>query len=388
MNNRNNNNIVIIAGEASGDQHAAALVKELQKQNPYLIFSGLGGQKLIDCNVDIYFDLTKIAVVGFIEVLKHYFTFRKVFYLILKRIKKIKPSAIILVDYPGFNLRLAKEIKKLKLENTKIIYYISPQVWAWKENRVFSIKKYIDKMLVVFDFEKDFYAKFNYDADFVGHPLIDNLDIKTSRTEILESYGLAEFKFTIGLLSGSREKEVKQLLPIMIKTANIIHKFHPTFQFTVIKAPTINKSLLENIVNEFADNTLKIKIINERSIDAINATDFCIVASGTATLETAILAKPMVIIYKTSPITYLLAKLFVKIKFIGLVNIIANKQIVPELIQNQANPKNLSQTIENIINDDDLMDETKHELFKIKKKLGLGGASFNAAKIILETISK
>jgi len=195
--------IILIAGEASGDMHAARLVDALRQLDPSLTFSGLGGQNMLTSGVRIHHDLTKLAVVGFIEVFRHYSELRKIFRMILKKIRDLKPLAVILVDYPGFNLRLAKKIKKM---NTKVIYYISPQVWAWKENRVHEIKKNVDAMLVLFQFEKKFYGKYGVNVHFVGHPLIDTVVPQISKDKFLHSHGLKDYQLTIGLLPGSREK--------------------------------------------------------------------------------------------------------------------------------------------------------------------------------------
>ena len=380
MTEQKNKKIFIIAGEASGDLHAAKLVEELQALDPNISFYGLGGANMRNVGVDLYMDLTEIAVVGFFEVLKNYNTFKRAFDLVLKKIKLEKPDAVVLVDYPGFNLRLAKKIKKLGI---KVIYYISPQVWAWKKNRIKLIKKYVDKMLVIFKFEKDFYKLNNVDCDFVGHPLIDSINTKISKDDFLNQHELDEYKLTIGILPGSREKEVSLLLPVMLSAANIIKDDFPMTQFIILKAECIEKDLIKEYST---NNKLNIKIIENQHYDAINSCDLCMVASGTATLETAILQKPMVVTYKTSFLTWILAKLFVKIPNIGLVNIVANKKIMPECIQFDASGENIANELKKIFTDDMKLEELKEELLKVKQTLDLGGASKNAANKILEVI--
>lgn len=375
--------IILIAGESSGDLHAAALVAELSQMNPNLSFSGLGGPKMKAQGVKLYDDLTRMAVVGFVEVIKNYKEFKKLFDMILEKIETTKPDAVVLIDYPGFNLRLAKKIKKLKNCSPKIIYYISPQVWAWKKNRVFTIQKVVDEMLVFFPFEKEFYAKYGINVHCVGHPLVDIVHVKKYKTELLTDNKLKDYCTTIGLLPGSRVKEVENLLPIMIQAAEILQKKHPMIQFLILKAPSINSLLVRRLLHA---KNLNVRIIEKNPYDVINACDACIIASGTATLETAILEKPMVIVYKTAILTYLLAKFFIKIKLIGLVNIVAGKKVVEECVQFNANAKNIAQKIQLLITDDEAADQLKSELKKVKILLGEPNAAKRAAEIICTTI--
>ena len=370
---------LIVAGEASGDVHAAHLVDELKKIDPALTFSGVGGPRLRASGVELYKDISSLAVVGFVEVLKHYREIRGIFNLILKKINDVKPLAVILVDYPGFNLRLAREIKK---RGVKVIYYISPQVWAWKADRVEQVKKYVDKMLVLFRFEEDFYARRGVRVDFVGHPLVDALTAPTDKNKFCQRYGLDTEKLTIGLLPGSRQNEVNALLPVMIGAADLLQKEFTSIQFLVLKAHTIERSLLERYCR---DAVCQPKIIDAGTYDGINACHLCIVASGTATLETAILEKPMVIVYKTSFLTWLMAKLLVKIPYIGLVNVVAGKKIVPECVQFQATPARVAAELRKMITDEIRVTVIKENLRDVKNLLGPPGASRRAAGIIYET---
>jgi len=377
---------MIVAGEASGDMHAARLVTEIQGLDPTVTFSGLGGPKMQESGVELYQDLTKIAVVGFWEVLKHYSSFKKAFQLILKKARQLNPAAIILVDYPGFNLRLAKAIKdSKKLKNTKIIYYISPQVWAWKKKRVHFIKKYVDEMLVIFQFEKEFYAKFGMDVHFPGHPLMDTLKVQTPKTQFLSQHHLQDYKITIGLLPGSRPKEVERILPVMLEAASLLRKEFPMIQFLLIKAPTIDQGIID-VTRSKHPTLLQLHIEEDNTTDVVNACDVCMVASGTATLETAILQKPMVVIYKTSWLTWILAKLFVKIPNIGLVNIVAGKRVVPECLQKQANPTTIANELKMIFTNELKIAEIKTELQKVKESLGEEGAIRRASEIVLKIL--
>ncbi len=371
----------IVAAEASGDAHAAHLVNELKQIDPCLKFSGLGGSCLRANGVELYYDMSALAVVGFIEVLKHYGEIRRVFQLIIKKIDEIRPQAVILVDYPGFNLRLAKEIKR---RNIPVIYYISPQVWAWKENRVQHIKKYVDCMLVLFPFEKEFYARHGMAVEWVGHPLVDSVVAQVPKNKFLDQHGLKADKMTIALLPGSRYHEVCQLLPVMLRAADIIQKEFPQIQFYVLQAHTIEQSLLESFCRQAR---YPLKIVRGETYAGINACDLCVVASGTATLETAILGKPMVIVYKTSLLTWLLARLLVKIPYIGLVNVVAGEKIVPECIQFQATGSCIALELRKMITDKARMAQIKTQLQRIKGMLGRGGSSQRAAQIIYRTIS-
>lgn len=372
--------LLIVAGEASGDMHAAHLAKELKALDPRLKLSGLGGPKMKEAGVELYEDLTRIAVVGFLEVLKHYREFKRAFHLILSKAEEIKPQAVILVDYPGFNLRLARELKK---RNIKVFYYISPQVWAWKEDRIKLIKHVTDKMLVLFKFEEEFYAGHGLKADFVGHPLLDMMKVNSPRDTLLQSVGLPLNKLTIGILPGSRPKEIETLLPIMLESAQALYQNNNKVQFLLIKAPTISAETIQ----KYTQNTsFPIRIITNQTYDGIHACDICMVASGTATLETAILQKPMVVIYKTSFLTWALAKLFVKIPYIGLVNVVAGKKIVPECIQFDATPKKIADEIIAIYTNEIKIAEIKSELSKVKASLGKPGASHQAAQVILQSI--
>ena len=371
--------ILIVAGEASGDMHAAHLVEELKFYNPHLTFSGLGGPRMQAAGVNIYSDLTALAVVGFTEVLRHYPVFKRLFNLMLKKIKETRAEAIILVDYPGFNLRLAKAINK----KVKVIYYISPQLWAWKKNRVQIIKKFVDKMIVLFPFEKKFYARYGIYARFVGHPLIDAINFVTHRDEILIKHQLDPDRKTIGLLPGSRMKEIDRHLPLMLKTAEILQKKYPMLQFILIKAPSVSEEIIKRYLSQ---SRLTIPTFEDQAYELRRACHACMVASGTATLETALLEVPMVVIYKTSFLTWLLAKLFITIPHIALVNVIANKKIVPEFVQYQAKPRSISKELEKIFTNDETWEKIKNDLKEIRNRLGEHGASQRAAQEVLNTI--
>ncbi len=388
MKNKKPKHIIIIAGETSGDIHASNLVKSIKQLDPSVSFSGLGGPRMKKAGVNIYYDMTHIAVVGFFEVIRHIIKFKKIFNLILKKIKEKQPSAVILVDYPGFNIRLAKQIKKIS--TCKVIYYISPQVWAWKEKRIYLLKKYTDKILVFFLFEKELYSKFGMDVKFVGHPLLDTVKTNKTRDEILSSLNLYTDRITIGLLPGSRKKEISRHLPVMLQAAHILNEQLHNIQFVIIKAESITKREINSHLKDYlhSNNPLILKIAKKDRYSVINSCDACMVASGTATLETAILQKPMVVVYKTSFITWIIAKLLIKIPNIGMVNVVAGKRIVPECVQFSAIGEKIAKAIRPYITNKAIISQTKKELKKVKALLGKGGASINAAKIIVKIITE
>lgn len=379
--------IMIVAGEASGDAHAAHLVTELRYLNPGLSFSGLGGPRLQAAGVEIDEDLTRFAVVGFVEVLKHYQDFRRCLKFFLKKVAERRPMAVILVDYPGFNLRLAAAIKKMRRPAFagKVIYYISPQVWAWKENRVSAIKKLVDRMLVLFQFEKKFYWERGVEVDFVGHPLVDSVRIPAvpPSGEILKRTGLSADKITFAILPGSRQKEIESLFPIMLEAAKILHQENPNIQFLVLKAPDLPIELFEKFL---LNTSLPIKVLDKDFYSGLNACDLAMVASGTATLETALLNKPMVVVYKTSFVTWLIAKNLIKIPYIGLVNVVAGTKIVPECIQFAATGRKIADELRKIYQNPSVMKQMITDLQKIRASLGSTGASRRAAEVVLKEI--
>jgi lipid-A-disaccharide synthase len=381
-----NRSIIIIAGEPSADMHGAALVKHISEIDKNIKFYGIGSTLMKKAGVNIFADLTQYAVIGFVEVLKHYSIFKKAFDLTIKKIDKIRPNAIILIDYPGFNLRLAKKTKEL-FPDIKIIYYISPQVWAWGQKRIHLIKKIVDKMLVVFDFEAELYKKYGIDAEFVGHPLFESVKVSNNRQKSFAEFGFSDKDTVIALMPGSREIEVKRILPVMLKAAIILGKKLPEIKFVLIKSDNIKNEQIALLMEKFPN--LNINIVNKNSYDVISSCTYAWVCSGTATLETAILGIPMLITYKTSWLTWLMSKLLIKLPYIGLVNVIARKKIVPELIQGQSNPSNLvSETLLFFNQADNLKNAKKQELQDIKSKLGKGHVDLNAAQTIMKFINK
>ena len=407
--------ILIICGEASGDLHAANLAKALKELNPELKISGVGGPLMLNAGAQIYCDIKGLAVIGFFDVLKKLPKFFYLKRLILEKIKTEKPDAIILVDFSGFNLRLAKAINpsttlcfdklSIRPEQAKrveglridgepsrtinktipIIYYISPQVWASRQGRVKTIKEYIHKMIVFFKFEEEFYRRYGINVDFVGHPLLDIVRPTMNARKFLTKFNLSESKTTIALLPGSRRAEIENILPIMLKASILINKKIKNSQFVIVKSPQVEWNIYNRIIHGL---DIELEIIEDKTYDCLNIADFCLVASGTATLETAIMQKPFVVIYRMSPLNYFLYRPQVKLAFIGMVNIVAGRKTVPEFIQYQATPKNISERVLEILQNPSEIERMKNDLTLVKSSLGEKGASSRAARIIVDFLNK
>lgn len=369
--------ILIVSGEPSGDLHASNLVKDLKALKPGLEFFGLGGGLSRGTGVDVVFDISKLALVGMTEVLKNIFVVGHAYKTVLRAIDDRKPDLAILVDYPGFNLRLAKELKKRSIP---VVYYISPQVWAWGRDRVEIIKKCVKKIVVFFKFEEELYKTYGIDAEFVGHPLMDTVRVTSPKDETIKAYDLSKGKPIIALLPGSRMIEVKKLLPVMIEAAKIIDEKMNGVQFVVARHPALPVELYQSITGP---SGLDIRIAAGDTYNILNVSAIAIVASGTATLETSVIGTPFVLIYKASLLTYIIYNFVVKIRFLGLANIIADREIVPELLQYDATPKNTADTVLRILASPQKTAAMRDDLAMVKASLGSPGARARAAAAIL-----
>ena len=373
--------VMIVAGEASGDLHGAMLVREMRQINPAVDFHGVGGAKMKEAGVRLLADAADIGVVGVTEVFSKIGTFIKIISDIKKSMDRLKPALVILIDFPDFNLNIVA--KAAKKRGIRVFYYISPQVWAWREGRVKQIKKLVDKMAVILPFEVDFYASHGYTVQYVGHPLVDK--VKTSFTQAAArlEFGLSETRTTIGLLPGSRTAEVSRLLPEMMKAAQKISAQIPQVQYILPLADTLNKDRVAGIINP---SGMDVKIVSGRTYDALAACDLAIVTSGTATLEAGLLGVPMVIIYKMSVLSALIGKLIINPKYIGLVNIIAGESVAPELIQLKATGGRIAAEALSILSNRDRKLAMISELKNIRQKLGDPGAARKAAQIACDMI--
>lgn len=371
----------IIAGETSGDIHGANLIRQIKNMDEHAHFCYVGGeemQKVIGEQGIQIEDSKKIALMGFWEVFTHLLILLKLWFKCQKMLKEYFPDVVVLIDYPGFNLRFAKFAKML---NFSVIYYISPKIWAWKTSRIHQIKKYVDKMLCILPFEPEFYQKYNYKDRifYVGNPTVNTVEnFKTEKNknvntkdEFLIKYHLKKDKEIIAVLPGSRTQEIKKMLPLLCK----ISLEFPEYQWVIAGAQGQNKAKYEKILTPYPH----LFWIENQSYELLNYANFALVKSGTSTLETLVFQVPQIVFYKTSLFSYLIAKFFVKIPYISLVNLIAGKKIVEELIQYEFNFKNLTEQIKNLKSSREKMQK---EYQICLEKLGQQDASYQAAKII------
>jgi lipid-A-disaccharide synthase len=375
--------ILIVAGEASGEMYAAELVGAIKarSENFPFHFFGSGGAKMRQEGVEILVDIHRLAVVGPFEAFSHFVYFYAALRLLRREVERRRPCLAILVDFPDFNLRLAKELKALRIP---VVYFISPQVWAWRSGRVHQMKELIDHLLVILPFEKDFYAGFGMAVDYIGHPLVDRVRTSCSRNDFFEKYGLSSEVATVSLLPGSRTKEIKYNLPVLLQTAQRLNREQP-IQFLLPLATTIHRRLIQDVLAEETPR-LPLRLIAEDTYNAVGHSDVAVVASGTATLEAAILGIPLIPVFRISNLTWIVGQYLVRVPFYSLVNLIAGKEIVPELFQNEFNADRLYDEIRKYLADSTLRKRVKMELSLVKEKLGDGGAVEKAVERIMKYI--
>ena len=374
---------MIIAGESSGDLHGAHLASALKKLLPELTLFGLGGRSMKEAGIEILADPTQVAVIGIVEVLRHLPTFRALFHQAVHALDERRPDVVVLIDYPGFNLRFAEEVKR---RGIRLVYYISPQIWAWDPGRIHKIKRLVDRMLVVFPFEKSIYEKAGVPVTFVGHPLLETVKPTLPRLEALEKFGLEDAMPIIGLLPGSRRMEVKRILPVMLAGGEKMQESLPSSaRFLLIKAPHLPWELYKEAL---AHSSLNPKVVERWDYDGIYTCDLVFVASGTATLECALLDRPMLILYKTSWPTYLISRLLIRIPMIGLVNIVGRKKIAPEFVQHRATPARIAQAGLELWGSAENRETMRSAFRELRESLGSPGASLRAAQAILAELDQ
>jgi len=366
-------NILIVAGEPSGDIRAGELIAFLKKTVPNINLWGIGGDAMSGEGVELVEHVRNLSIVGLWEALRSIFKIRRQYIVLKNQITCRKPDLAILIDYPGFNLHLASFLKK---NNIPVVYYIIPQVWAWGKSRIKLIERYISKTLVLFDFEEKLLKKHGIDCTFVGHPLVDSIKPQNVTSD--------SKKNTIALLPGSRKNEILVLLPIMLEAAEKLSSKIKDIKFVLAQNSAVDESLYNKFLTQHP--ALNIVSFHDDTSSALAESGFAIVTSGTATLETALCEVPMVIVYKGSPITYLAFKLFVRIPFIGLVNIIAGKEVAPEFWQQEADPDKLCDAIYKFLNDPDRLVSVKNELRKVSVSLGEKGAARRASEEIAKLL--
>jgi len=374
-----NANIMILAGEPSGDIHGGHLCRELKNISPGIQLFGMGGPKMEEAGFEVVHRIGDTGVVGFWEVYKELGKYWKIFKKMVAVMEERRPDAVILIDYPGFNIRFARKAHQLGI---KVYYYISPQLWAWGQWRIKKIRRYVDKMLVIFPFEKEFYNSHGIEAEFIGHPLIGTLNLDLSKEECQKHLGITSSPM-IGLLPGSRRGEIEKILPILIETAKILQEKIPEAKFIL---PIASIELRPLIEDQLKQTSVKIRTREGSGKEIIVASDLLILASGTVTLEASVYLTPMIIVYKISFFSWLMGKILIKIPFIGLVNIVRGQKIIPEFIQYQARPEAVAQAGLEILTQPEIRERMIGELKIVRDKLGRPGAATRAAAVITNSL--
>lgn len=367
--------VMIVVGEASGDLHGANLITELKKIYPNIFCYGLGGKYMRKAGAEILTDASELSVVGLVEIIRHYPRLHSILKRMINELKINPPDLLVLIDSPDFNLRLAKAAKKYGIN---VLYYISPQVWAWRESRINVIKKCVDMMAVVFPFEVKFYKDANIPVKYVGHPLTKDAVATVSRDSLFQNEKLDARKKLIGIFPGSRKSEIERILPILIDAAENLALQRDDVQFIIPIASTLH----ENFIKQYSNSPLlNIKTTKENIYNVINACDAIAAASGTVTLQITLMQTPYLIVYKVSSLTYYILKRVVNFKFAGIANIIANKEICREFLQNDARPKQIALELEKLLSDKCYSDNMKKEMKVIKEQLGNKDGSAEVAKL-------
>ena len=370
--------VVIVAGEASADLHGSNLVTAMKLLNPGIVFWGIGGEKMAQAGVKILFSASDMAVFGLTEVFSKLRTIFSASKILKSTIKNYRPDLLILIDYPGFNIHIAGTAKRFK---TPVLYYISPQVWAWRRGRIRKIARRVDRMAVILPFEKDIYRQKSLQVDYVGHPLLDECPQDVMKNQVTLKMGVNQGNPLVGLLPGSRKEEIRNLLPVMVDAAGILKSRYPELQCVLPLAPGIDQAFVQS----FIDNSdVTIKLFQGNIYELLSLCDVALVTSGTATLETCIMGVPMVIVYRASLVSSWIARMVVKVPYIGLVNLIAEEEVVPELIQGEVTADRLTHEAMTILDDTEVRENMKKKLEQVREKLGKGGASERTARIAVE----
>jgi lipid-A-disaccharide synthase len=372
--------ILIIAGEPSGDLHGARLVRAIRAQRPDLTFYGIGGDAMAAEGVALRWHVRDMAVMGFTEVLARYGFFRRVFHQMLHEVKQTQPIAVILIDYPGFNLRFAARVHG---PGTKVIYYICPQVWAWGRGRIPKMARDIDRLITIFPFEKKHFRGTGLNVEFVGHPLVDEAGaVFTAPMSALPWQGEPR----VALLPGSRKHEIERILPTMWRAAGCIQSRCPEASFILAAAKPEQEALIRRVVARLSGGPSRWSIVTEQTTSVLRQAKATMVASGTATIETALMRCPMVICYRVSALSYMIGRWLIKVPYIGMVNIVAGKKICPELVQSALTPEKLCEAMMPLLHDGIERGRMLQGLDEVKEKLGSVGAVDRAAHSVLEEI--
>ncbi len=373
-------NILLVCAEASGDLHGGHLVEAARETVPDARWFGCGGDHLDAAGMELIHHVREMSVLGLADVIRAYPRLRRIFYDLVGAARERRPDLAVLIDSPDFNLRLAKPLRRLSIP---ILYYVSPQVWAWKRRRIPKVARLVDRLMCIFPFEPPLYDGTGLAVDYIGHPLADEVRVGRSREAALAAYGLDPAKPTIALLPGSRRHEVAHLLPVFVETARRLQRDLPDCQYLLSRAPTIARSLVADLLAQLPGPAA---LIEGRVHDGVAASDLVWVASGTASLEVALLRRPMVILYKAGWLTAAIARRVVKIPHLGMVNILGGREVVPELLQERATPEHLLAASLPLLTDPAVAARQTEEIDAVVRALDRGGASKRAAEIVAEMV--
>jgi lipid-A-disaccharide synthase len=372
--------ILIIAGEKSGEKYGANLVRQFKRTHPSSVFFGIGGKEMESAGVELIHTIEELAVVGIFELIAHLPRIKRVFNHILKTVKTQAPAAAILIDSPDFNLRLAKVLKKLSIP---VLYYISPTVWAWRKNRLKGIKKTVDKMMLIFPFEEKIYQEHRIPAVYVGHPLLESINLGMNRQEFCQSYRYDFQKKIVAVMPGSRKSEIKFHMPVLMRACGLIQQSYDV-QFAVLLAESLRK---EDIVRFIPPEFENIRIQETHHYETIASSDIALAACGTANLEAALLGTPVVSFYRVSALTYSFGIKFIRIQDYSIVNILTGERVIPELIQKDFTPDNILKEVKNILDSESVRSDMTEHFKQIKDLLGKNRASENAAAELSQLIN-
>ena len=373
---------MIVAGEASGDKHGAKLASALRSLRPSTRFEffGAGGDEMRQAGVETLVDAREVAIMGALEVARALPKFLRVFRRLSDAANERRPRLIVLIDWPEFNLRLARRLKR---DGHRVVYYISPQIWAWRSYRIHAVKRYVERMLVILPFERDYYERSGVEVDYVGHPLLDSVNVTMTREEFCERHGLDPSNPVIALLPGSRHSEMKHILPPMVDAAKLLNRSRPHFQFILPLARTFEPNTIASQIGSTG-----LRVVENDTYNAVAASDLAAVASGTATLETAIIGSPLIVVYRASQLNWRIFRPLINTPFVGMPNLIAGREIAPELLQDDLNGERLAALIVEFLSDPARLRRSRDDLAEVKKKLGEANASERAANKILDLLGK
>jgi len=373
---------MIVAGEASGDKHGAKLVAALRALRPGMRFEffGAGGDEMRQAGVETLVDAREVAIMGALEVARALPKFLRVFRRLSDAANERRPLLVVLIDWPEFNLRLARRLKR---DGHRVVYYISPQIWAWRSYRIHAVKRHVERMLVILPFEKDYYERNGVEVDYVGHPLLDSVYVTAPREEFCARHGLDPSKPVIAMLPGSRHSEMKHILPPMVEAAKLLNRWRPHFQFIIPLARTFESNAIAPQIG-----STSLRVIENDTYNAIAASDLAVVASGTATLEAAIIGSPLIVVYRASQLNWRIFRPLINTPFVGMPNLIAGSEIAPELLQDDLNGERLAKLIVEFLSDPARLRRSRDDLAEVRKKLGEANASERAADRILDLLQK